>query len=677
MSVYTDFLDYSGGIYEYTSGTHEGEHAIVIVGYGNEDNIDYWICKNSWGENWGENGYFRIKFGECGIDSYGDFVISAVNSYSFASFVPQFFSQPSEAVQFSRDGETTYIEGYCTLNNDVLVPSNKQLNINYVSTLDLNMNSIISTGGMINIEDGATINGLRAKLKNTYSSNYKGLFSTVQSAIDYAGQLDEIHIVGGPYNENLNITNKNSISIYSGTINGTITATNSPGLQIFGTECNSIYLNNCTFPVFNNVNIYGSGSGTGLSLYNTDYNPGNIFNTMVWNFSTGFYANNSWCYLNSGNIFYENSSAVVSAYNSNLSLYYNELCNISGYHLTAGYDGYIYALECYYDNGIPRIFQNYGTVEVNGVNVCTLPKRSSTAENINIETINEPVEGEFKEINSMLYDLSNRVNEDIKQSKKFNRDKFYNEYLSITNKLKNCIERNTDSNLLGAALTTAVHCFRRIEDYESMNDFLDGINRNSKLTNEIKNLAKRYMIDYYSQKENFSTALSIADEIIKEEKSNENFVNDILYAKGLIYTYNLKEVNKAKECFDEIVKNSSDKNLIELAENQLKLLGYEIKKEKKEDISKISNSKIEISNYPNPFNPTTVISYQLPEKIFVTLKVYDILGREVATLINEYQDAGSYKVEFSAEKYNLSSGIYFYTLKAGKNYVVKKMLLAK
>jgi len=185
------------------------------------------------------------------------------------------------------------------------------------------------------------------------------------------------------------------------------------------------------------------------------------------------------------------------------------------------------------------------------------------------------------------------------------------------------------------------------------------------------------MIDYYSQKENFSTALSIADEIIKEEKSNENFVNDILYAKGLIYTYNLKEVNKAKECFDEIVKNSSDKNLIELAENQLKLLGYEIKKEKKEDISKISNSKIEISNYPNPFNPTTVISYQLPEKIFVTLKVYDILGREVATLINEYQDAGSYKVEFSAEKYNLSSGIYFYTLKAGKNYVVKKMLLAK
>lgn len=82
-------------------------------------------------------------------------------------------------------------------------------------------------------------------------------------------------------------------------------------------------------------------------------------------------------------------------------------------------------------------------------------------------------------------------------------------------------------------------------------------------------------------------------------------------------------------------------------------------------------------NYPNPFNPTTVISYQLPERNFVTLKVYDILGREITTLVNEYKDAGSYKVEFSVDKYNLSSGVYFYILKAGKNFLVKKMMLTK
>jgi len=129
MSVYTDFYDYSSGIYEYTSGSYEGDHAIVIVDYGNEGGTDYWVCKNSWGQGWGNGGYFKIKFGECGVDNYGAFVKATVNSNSFASFVPQFFSQPSTAVQNSKEGEITYVEGSCTLNSNVSVPSNKQLNI--------------------------------------------------------------------------------------------------------------------------------------------------------------------------------------------------------------------------------------------------------------------------------------------------------------------------------------------------------------------------------------------------------------------------------------------------------------------------------------------------------------------------------------------------------------------
>lgn len=68
-------------------------------------------------------------------------------------------------------------------------------------------------------------------------------------------------------------------------------------------------------------------------------------------------------------------------------------------------------------------------------------------------------------------------------------------------------------------------------------------------------------------------------------------------------------------------------------------------------------------NYPNPFNPKTVIGYQLPVNIIVTLKIYDVLGREVATLVDEYKPAGRYEVEFNAS--NLSSGTYFYRLQAG------------
>jgi len=80
-------------------------------------------------------------------------------------------------------------------------------------------------------------------------------------------------------------------------------------------------------------------------------------------------------------------------------------------------------------------------------------------------------------------------------------------------------------------------------------------------------------------------------------------------------------------------------------------------------------------NFPNPFNPTTTVKYQIPELNFVTIKIYDVLGNEVASLINGEKPAGEYKVEFFAE--NLPSGIYFYTVQAGKFTDSKKMILLK
>lgn len=70
FTVYEDFMQYKSGIYQYTSGSSLGGHAVVVVGYGSENGTDYWIIQNSWGPNWGEKGYFRIKMEEVGIDSY-------------------------------------------------------------------------------------------------------------------------------------------------------------------------------------------------------------------------------------------------------------------------------------------------------------------------------------------------------------------------------------------------------------------------------------------------------------------------------------------------------------------------------------------------------------------------------------------------------------------------------
>ncbi|HCY76020.1 MAG TPA: hypothetical protein DHV28_08870 [Ignavibacteriales bacterium] len=84
-------------------------------------------------------------------------------------------------------------------------------------------------------------------------------------------------------------------------------------------------------------------------------------------------------------------------------------------------------------------------------------------------------------------------------------------------------------------------------------------------------------------------------------------------------------------------------------------------------------------NYPNPFNPSTRISWKCPVGSWQILKVYDVLGNEVATLVNEYRPAGSYEIEFNigSSFKNLASGIYFYRLQAGEFAVTKKMILQK
>ncbi len=82
-------------------------------------------------------------------------------------------------------------------------------------------------------------------------------------------------------------------------------------------------------------------------------------------------------------------------------------------------------------------------------------------------------------------------------------------------------------------------------------------------------------------------------------------------------------------------------------------------------------------NYPNPFNPSTKISWQAPVSGWQTLKVYDILGNEVATLVDEYRNAGSYNVQFRINNVQLSSGVYFYQLRAGEFVETRKMILLK
>lgn len=102
--------------------------------------------------------------------------------------------------------------------------------------------------------------------------------------------------------------------------------------------------------------------------------------------------------------------------------------------------------------------------------------------------------------------------------------------------------------------------------------------------------------------------------------------------------------------------------------------GVSAKSVELQDVELITNYTLE-DNYPNPFNPATVITYTVPKDGMITLKVYDMLGREVSTLVNQVQSIGRYEVQFDGSR--LASGVYFYRLTSGTYVSTKKMLLMK
>ena len=140
--------------------------------------------------------------------------------------------------------------------------------------------------------------------------------------------------------------------------------------------------------------------------------------------------------------------------------------------------------------------------------------------------------------------------------------------------------------------------------------------------------------------------------------------------------HNTKSVARAKEILDELIKTNEENDIaISLALHDYQKATSSSVKGNEPKNNEVINASNNVQNFPNPFNPTTTISYTIVEPNNVELKVYDYLGREVTTLVNEYKSLGEYKAQFNAN--NLASGVYFYTLKVGNAFYVKKMLYVK
>ena len=164
----------------------------------------------------------------------------------------------------------------------------------------------------------------------------------------------------------------------------------------------------------------------------------------------------------------------------------------------------------------------------------------------------------------------------------------------------------------------------------------------------------KVQLSHFPEALNFMRGEQLIEKIGSQDSANVVFPFDVLWETDLNKTDTLLFV----------INGKSGRWTKEI------LIGYELPKEYNLD-----------QNYPNPFNPSTVISYQLPAAGRVVLKVYNVLGSEVATLVNDFQPAGKHLVTFysqqSSDNYRLASGIYIYRLQAGNFTSVKKMILMK
>ena len=171
--------------------------------------------------------------------------------------------------------------------------------------------------------------------------------------------------------------------------------------------------------------------------------------------------------------------------------------------------------------------------------------------------------------------------------------------------------------------------------------------------------------------------------LIKDKYNlNEEIDKNTLYRIGVFYSELFGDKKNAKKYFDEFKIKYPNDDLVNDIDHWMNIPNeisnngsYIAVAQAASGTQAAENAGVSVENYPNPFNPTTKISFSVPQKSQIRLKVFDVLGREVANLADGVYEAGKYEVSFDASK--LPSGVYFYNLTTGTNSITKKMLLMK
>ena len=720
--VYADFPNYfyyhgTTSVYRYDGYSYLlAGHAVDIVSY--DDAGQYWLCKNSWGYDWADNGYFRIGYGQCYIESWENSTVT-VNQSCYAKLIPNLISPLNTAFGYWWvTGEWAYALGNAATTSSITLPAGSTFNIYPGVSLSFAAGTSLTANGLLTAPGTASqpITFTRSGTSGNWGSIQMSGAGAAGSSISYANfqygtQIDVLN-TSNVWIQHCNITNNtgHGINAYFSTgllaqYNRIANSNYNHGILITGGSGNNCYDNVITKT---NQNMQGAAieySGSTGYVARNDIRWYNWGVGAIWGASpssrSSYYAmrNNRITGCQVGLMVYRQSypnfgtpppsdymwnSIYSNNYNAQVGVSYPDYSSgLGAYGNWWGYspppsnymvgpnswfyfNPYIY-IDPWYGVPLPSVDAQENMKAV--VMASVSPTRLQ-------EQVPGVLGGQPSDQSAILSDpvstdpLANGIELRAEGKLKEAKD-FFLSYLALHSsdqrayvELYNCY----DDKKNGADETSAqiVEYFKYLPSAASK-DF-------------------KLLLSYlYLRQGDVKSAKEANNSVLAENKSSSLGARAKLN-NFYISLYIENDTKTAEALLEEVLRVPKLSTEMELSTAEWALKSYVDPNSGEMPFSDFSgrgggypgretDQDILLENYPNPFNPVTSISYQISAAGHVTLKVYDILGREVSTLVEEVKDAGRYDVTFDGSR--LSSGVYFYRLTAPGMNQVKKMLMVK
>ncbi len=577
-----------------------------------------------------------------------------------ASFVAELRTNTYTTTGTMTSSETWFTNN--TLTGNVTLSSGVTLTIDPGVTVTFNGYYIDPSSGSIDIQNGSTV-----YLKG--GNKYYGLFNSIQAAITNSTSNQTIEVLGSSYTESPSLSSKSNITINgqgpgSTALDGGISVTNSDNITVSGlTMSGHLSANGCDHLNFNDATVTGV---TAATVYGGTVNELSYITAENIGASTGFSA-----YDGTGDIYYSTMTngdlAVYLTNDASYDIGMSTFCN-NGYDLYVQNGAYAFAINNFYSATLPTTI--YGNVTIDGGEVCS--QRKALA--VNNQGPIAQIPPELKVLDEKYLALLRKIHE-AKENKTYDAKNYISDYLQLISDYNNLINSGKDKAVTKAALSKVSQLYRGMDDKEGLKNYVTETLASGRIKS-LEPYLKRYFIWNFVDGKQLDNALKTADEVISSPDAAEDLQAEMLYEKGLIYKYYLNDNNKSKEMYASILSKFPESPLTLFASNEMGIKpDYSFRNAASELKQNIKATSNELSNYPNPFNPTTVIKYTLKEKDNVTLVVFDILGKEVSRLVDGIQAEGEHSVNFDGS--NLPSGIYIYQLKGTSFSINKKMLMIK